>query len=498
MFYGEIMKTLPPAPLDLAVVGSGFGGLTAAALAAASGLRVTVFEQHTRPGGCAGDFALGGYWFPAGATVVTGLEPGGILRQVLDALDITVDSAALDPSIVFHVDGRSIPYLTSPEDWIDEFRRSFPAAPTGYARFWEWTHDIGGIVYRIGTTLPSLPIERWADVRRTARAARPEVAKTLPLLFRTVGAVKTRLGATGHAAADALIDSLLLDATGAPAAQCSAIQGAIALDLYRRGCQWIQGGTAHLAMQLVRNIRKNGGEVRFATEVTALSPSNGRWTLSLANGEQVDARRVVANVPPAALDRLRGRRPELPAAADAWGAFVLHLGIDGSDFGPVHPFHQVIGSTRDLESDGASCLVSVFPGKGNRGDRWSISVSTHTRAEEWLDYPARLACRRAALESRLLRAAAEVIPGLDHRVRMVRSATPATFQRFTGRPGGFVGGLVQRPGTVALRAPGHRPEPGLFLAGDHVFPGQGTVGTALSGINAYRDVAESLGVRPAL
>jgi len=56
-----------------------------------------------------------------------------------------------------------------------------------------------------------------------------------------------------------------------------------------------------------------------------------------------------------------------------------------------------------------------------------------------------------------------------------------------------VGGLTQRPSVTALRAAGHRPAGGLFLAGDHVFPGQGIVGVALSGINAYRDAIESLG-----
>lgn len=46
---------------DIVVIGSGFGGLTAAALAARAGARVLVLERHTRPGGCAGDFALGGF-----------------------------------------------------------------------------------------------------------------------------------------------------------------------------------------------------------------------------------------------------------------------------------------------------------------------------------------------------------------------------------------------------------------------------------------------------
>ena len=483
--------------LDVAVVGSGFGGLTAAALAAKAGMRVGVFEQHTRPGGCAGDFALGGYWFPAGATVVTGLERGGILRRVFDTIGVKIEANELDPAIVFHLNGQQVPYAASHEVWAATFREAFPSAAAGYLRFWEWTHELGGAVYSIGAALPSLPIERWADLRRTARGASPSAMRTLPLLWQTVGQVKRRIGAVGHAGADALIDSLLLDATGARADDCSAAQGAIALDLYRRGCQWVEGGTGRLAMELVRSIRGNGGSVRFGTRVSGLDRGGDGWDITFAGGERIRARRVIANVPPAALAAMRGRRAVLPSAGQAWGAFVLHIGLDGSGMGDVHPFHQVVlDAGGALDHEGASCLVSVYRGRGARADRWSVSVSTHTGVDGWQGEPA--TSRRALLEARLLEAVAVVIPDLASRVRLVRSATPATYERFTGRPGGFVGGLVQRRGNTVFGAPGHRPERHLYLAGDHVFPGQGTVGTALSGINAYRDAAESLGMRALL
>jgi phytoene dehydrogenase-like protein len=218
----------------------------------------------------------------------------------------------------------------------------------------------------------------------------------------------------------------------------------------------------------------------------------------LKGGEVVQARRVVANVPPGALARLRIDRcvRERFADRDAWGAFVLHLGIDASGIEPMHPFHQVIPDVLAEPHDGGNVFVSIYPGRGSRANRWSISASTHTRAAGW--YRGDIEQRRAALEERMLRAIEQVIPCARSRALVVRSATPRTFERFTMRPGGYVGGFVQRPSRVALRAAPHRPEPGLFLAGDHVFPGQGTVGVALSGINAYRDAVESFGRRPQL
>ncbi|MDZ7727256.1 MAG: hypothetical protein U5Q44_03140 [Dehalococcoidia bacterium] len=91
-----------------------------------------------------------------------------------------------------------------------------------------------------------------------------------------------------------------------------------------------------------------------------------------------------------------------------------------------------------------------------------------------------------------------VIPDARSRVRLQRSAMPRTFERYTLRADGYVGGPVQRPGFPPLTAPGHRPARGIFVAGDHVFPGQGTVGVALSGINAYPDACDTLGVRALL
>ena len=476
---------------DVAVIGSGFGGLTAALLSAASGLRVSVFEQHTRPGGCAGDFALGGFSFPAGATVVTGLEPGGILSQVYQAGGIDIDATEIDPAIVLHVGERQIPLWSDRERWLDELARSFPGMPEGYRHFWNWAGRTGAAVRDTGNRLPSFPWEILADVRWSLPALRLANLKLLPEFFRTVEDVKLRFGAVGHAEADAVIDGLLLDATGAKATECSAAQGAVALDIYRHGCQNVRGGTGGMALSMVRRIRELGAVVKFGTAVRSARRERHGWRIVTDCGEVTHARTVIANVPPSAADALLGASHGASASVDSWGAFVLHLGIDASGLDNMAPFHQVITPSDAFSAEGDNCLVSIFPSK-TRPERWSISVSTHTEAQSWrggeADGP-----RRHALEQRLLAAVRDVIPDVDGRVRLLQSATPRTYERFTLRPGGYVGGPIQRPGLPVLKGPTRRRRGGMFLAGDHIFPGQGTIGTALSGVNAYRDVCRHLG-----
>jgi C-3',4' desaturase CrtD len=71
----------------------------------------------------------------------------------------------------------------------------------------------------------------------------------------------------------------------------------------------------------------------------------------------------------------------------------------------------------------------------------------------------------------------------------VESATPRTFERFTGRDRGIVGGVGQRVSTfgpfgIATRTP----IPGLWLVGDSTHPGEGTAGVSYSALTVVQQI----------
>ena len=73
---------------DYVVIGSGIGGLSAAALLSYYGYSVVVLESHYLPGGVAHSFKRDGYLFDAGPSLWNGMatKPYNPLREVLGTI----------------------------------------------------------------------------------------------------------------------------------------------------------------------------------------------------------------------------------------------------------------------------------------------------------------------------------------------------------------------------------------------------------------------------
>ena len=99
--------------------------------------------------------------------------------------------------------------------------------------------------------------------------------------------------------------------------------------------------------------------------------------------------------------------------------------------------------------------------------------------------PAVYEARKAEYLEKLLQTAEVALPGLRQAAKLVLPGTPVTFQRFTRRKLGRVGGFPQ---TSLFRSLGPKLGPGLWMVGDSIFPGQSTPAVAMGGLR----VAEAI------
>ena len=108
-------------------------------------------------------------------------------------------------------------------------------------------------------------------------------------------------------------------------------------------------------------------------------------------------------------------------------------------------------------------------------------ISTHCELQSWAGHTeADYQSRKTAIGRRLIALARRVYPRLGEHAIVCETATPRTYERFTSRPQGAVGGVRLTLANANQRAvPQDIGVPGFWLAGDTTWPGLGTVACVL-------------------
>lgn len=512
--------------MNILVVGAGVGGATAAALLAKAGHRVTLLEAHVYPGGCAGTFFHKGYRFDAGATLAGGFQPGGPHEVVGSMLGIQWKTRPAEPAWRVHLPDRVITRFGHEANWHAELERSFATARdrAEILRFFLQSENISDAVWNFAARRPAWPPTSFGDLFRTAAALRPDTLATLPLLTQTMGAWARRSGVRDRAALTFLNAQLLISAQ-TTADNASALFGAAAADLPRKGVNHVEGGIGTLSRQLVDALIAHGGEVHYRQEVTRFEVCGGRIVAAHTNkGARFACDAVVANLTPWDFARLLGAdspptiQRETKRRRDQWGAFTMYLGIHESDESDksdksdktdaIHPtdpsgisveHHQVVADyDRPLGETNSVFLSFSMPGDHERapaGHR-ALTISTHTRTADWWalrdrpDGRQEYEDRVAMYAETMLTNAERAVPGLRKRIRLQLEGTPVTFRFYTRRQRGGVGGF---PFTSIFTARG--PQTGLpnaWLVGDSIFPGQSTAGVTMGALRVVDDIRRSV------
>lgn len=471
---------------DLAVIGGGVAGLTAAALAARSGARVFLAEHHNVPGGCAAFYQRDGYRFDVGATVVNGFGARGIHRRVFEALGATVAAMPLELAMMVHLPTLRIARYGD-ERWRAERIAAFGER---YEGFWQRQERIADRVWDFAARLPSLP----ADLTSAVHLARVFRVRDLALLGFQGRSLASLLPRDASPELRAFIDLQLLITAQSPAIATDLAFGAAALDIAREGTYHLEGGIATIATALARALRRFGGTIAYRTDVTRIRVDRGKFAgIELADGSTIVARHGVAAIPYENLVALLGKTPDPNARTrQRWSAVTAYVGVEAGVLPedlPLH--HQVLLDDRAPLGEANSIFVSLSAasdrGRARDGGR-AITLSTHSDPQQWED-----AYRNGSIASLQREYAQRMLAGLERAAgkritpAFFELGTPHTFERYTLRYRGLVGGTPQRIESANLRARSHRSGiGGLTLCGDTIFPGQSTVGVTLSAINALR------------
>lgn len=490
--------------IDVLVIGAGFGGLGAALALAEKGFRVVLCESLKYPGGCASTFEHRGYRFEAGATLSSGFAEGQLFRTWIERHGLELGIERLDPVVELRTPSFTLAIPPDRQQAIERLA-SLPGAPVeGLHAFFDHQQKVADATWSLLDD-PSLlpPFGPAAALRHALRL--PRYLPILRDLGRPLSSVVERFGLADWQPLRTYLDALCQITAQCPSDEAEAVFALGTLDYYFRGAAHLHGGLGSLAWELVRAIERAGGEVRFTDRVKAIEPLGRQGLRVETRRGTLHARSVVANLLPQNLRQLLGwEADEHPRwnrleeeVAGGWGACMLYRAVQPPpEAGPDarHVELVVDEAAPFVEGNHLFCSISGADEADRAPDGLrTMTVSTHVDMDRLrsLDQSGRAEyvesvqqCMREGLARRL--------PEWEG-VHFETTASPRTFERFTGRHQGFVGGIPRRAGLAPyLRL--WRPPPlprGVHAVGDSVFPGQSTLATALGGVRvAERIMAE--------
>lgn len=491
---------------SIIVIGAGVGGLTAAALLAQAGHDVTVLEAQTYPGGCAGTFVHKGYRFDAGATVAGGFQPNGPHYLVGQRLGIDWRVQTSDPAWQVHLPDRTVTFTRDNADVIAQFPRS--------AFFWDEQSALADLGWSLSAQGLPFPPTDAAELMQTAKVGvrnLPRDLRMIPFAFMSTYQWLALRRLADDEVFVRFIDGQLLISAQTTSRGANALYSATALDLARQGVYHAEGGIGGIAEQLAESVEALGGNVLYRHRAARIEIEGGRAAavhvehgIRGSKSARLPADFVIGNLTPWSLDDLLGEespaalRRETQTRRYGWGAFCLHLGVRTDRLPPDFPdHHQVIADMRGALGETRSIFISLSPewdaSRAPAGHR-AVTVTTHTDVQAWWDIlkrdPAAYAARKAEYTDKILTNIDRAIPGFSSAIALTMPGTPVTYQFYTGRHMGMVGGFPQ---TSLFKARSPRTGiPNIRLVGDSIFPGQSTAGVTLGAIRVAEDALRHL------
>ncbi len=481
--------------IDVIIIGSGIGGLTAGALLAKYGKKVVIFESHTIAGGAAHSFSRQGFKFDSGPSFYCGLgndKPSlNPLKQVLDLVEESLEVVPYDPLGHYHFPDGKFPVFSD----LHQYRQAVAKITPKGAKELEQFESKMLALYLCLKEIPTIELRSdWQLIPKLITRYFPSLVKTLFQLETINGSVGNVMDKTIK---DPWVRRLInlecfllsgLKAHGTVAPEVAFMLG----ERTRAGVEYPLGGSEAIVNALVRGLKKWGGELYLNSHVEKILVKSGKATgIKLKKGDIVEASIVISNATLwdtynhllSVKDLPNNYRQEALQTPAVESFMHLHLGIKAEGLEGLTGHHVVVhDSNKDITEPGNTCMISI-PSVWDKSvapeGYYGIHAYTLEPYQGW-EKNEEYQRKKKERSQPLYRALEKVIPDIRQRVVLELIGTPLTHSRFLRRYQGTYGPAIAAGQAIFPSC--HTPIKGLYRVGDSTLPGIGVPAVAASGI----------------
>jgi len=493
---------------DVIVIGAGNAGLTSAAYLAKRGVKVLVLERHNVPGGSATSFCRGRFEFEVSLHQICGIgteTAPGPLRNLFERIGVLdkLEFLQMDDlyNFLYLPEKRSITLPPDMGEITSLLQGLFPREKEGIKGYMDL---LGKVAYDV------ISVQYLGD---------PEASREkYPDYFKYI--LKTAQEVLDSFIKDPVLKSVLAAYWGYLGLPPDRLGFSDLALMFRAYCdfkpQHFKGGSQALSNAIADSILENGGSIRYNCAAKKIVTKNGvvQGVITEA-GDEITCRFVVSNSSKISTyselmdpdDVPESIKAEMRQTTVAMSSVILYLGFSAEpeEVGFKETTNFMVGTTDNelayksmktldiSENDfsAISCYDLIDTGFSPEGTCQAMALTTKY-ADPWLKVPpAQYADTKYQCADSLLSVMENFFPDMRKHIEEIEIATPLTFMRYLGTPGGTFYGFDGNIKDSELFLPNNSGVPGLYNTGAWVgMPGFQP--TLESGVATARSIIKAL------